>query len=309
MRGRRFCWVRAAANGVAMAFLGRHFRRLVAAYHGPEGDTFALDELNPVVARFLPERGAVLEVGCGYGRNLFAVASLGKARLVVGSDVERSELARARERVAALPTTQRATAHVVQQEPFRLPFPDGAFDFLILWQVLEHVFGNPQKQALLSECVRVLKPGGHILVETPNQWFPFDHHDNKLPLVHWLLPMKGREWATHLVRGEKYHPSEYLTLPQCAAMIRRARGVTSLRKVTSVYFAGSYAEAWRGLAGPQAMLKRVLFVVLAPLHAVLVLFGGSADLFMPSIRAVWLVEKTGHTAPAVHAVAAVGGSA
>jgi SAM-dependent methyltransferase len=287
-----------------MAFLGRHFRRLVAAYHGPEGDAFALDELNPVVSRFLPERGAVLEVGCGYGRNLFAVASLGRARLVVGSDVERSELARARERVASLPEARRATVQLVQQEPFQLPFPDDAFDFLILWQVLEHVFGNPQKQALLSECVRVLKPGGHILVETPNQWFPFDHHDNKLPLVHWVLPMKGREWATHMVRGEKYHPSEYLTLPQCEGLIRRAPGVTSLRKVTSVYFAESYGAAWRDLAGPQAMLKRILFVLLAPVHAALALFGGSADLFLPSIRAVWLVEKRRRFASAAPAVAA-----
>jgi SAM-dependent methyltransferase len=286
-----------------MAFLGKHFRRLVAAYHGPEGDAFALEELNPVVARFLPERGAVLEVGCGYGRNLFAVASLGKARLVVGSDVARAELVRARERVATLPPERRATVHVVQQEPFRLPFPDDAFDFVILWQVLEHVFGNAQKQALLAECARVLKPRGYILVETPNQWFPFDHHDNKLPLVHWVLPMKGREWATYLVRGEKYHPSEYLTLPQCAGMIRRAPGVASLRKVTSVYFAESYGAAWRDLGGSQVLLKRVLFVLLAPLHAALALFGGSADLFLPSIRAVWLVEKA-HPAPAAAAAAA-----
>jgi len=292
-----------------MAFLGRHFKRLVAAYHGPEGDAFALDELNPVIARFLPERGAVLEVGCGYGRNLFAVASLGRARLVVGSDVERSELTRAQQRVASLPEARRGSVSVVQQEPFRLPFPDDAFDFVILWQVLEHVFGDPQKQRLLDECVRVMKPGGHILVETPNQWFPFDHHDNKLPLVHWVLPMKGREWATHLVRGEKYHPSEYLTLPQCAGMIRKAPGVTALRKVTSVYFAASYGTAWRELAGPQAMLKRVIFALLAPVHFALAPFGGSADLFMPSIRAVWLVEKSRSAGRARPAAAANAGPA
>jgi len=40
-------------------------------------------------------------------------------------------------------------------------------------------------------------------------------------------------------------------------------------------------------------LKRVIFALAAPAHAVLSLFGSSADLILPSLRVVWQVEKRG----------------
>ena len=274
-----------------MKALGDHFRSLDARYHGPEGDRFALEELAPVAARFLPADGRALEVGCGYGRNLMALASL-PSRAVVGCDPWFATLQRAMsERLATLPAERRARVAIVRQEDARLPFRDGSFDLVVLWQVLEHVHGQKAKQALLDDVVRVLKPGGHVLIETPNQWFPFDYHDNKLPLVHWLLPSKAREWLTWKVRGDRYTPSDYRSVGGYAALLSRAPGVTKARKATRVYFARSYGEAWRHLAGTQIGLKRVLFVLLAPVHVLLAPFGGSADWFLPSVRVVWQVEK------------------
>lgn len=273
--------------------LGEHFRGLDARYHGPEGDRFALEELAPVAARFLPAGGRALEVGCGYGRNLVALASL-PAGLVVGCDPWFATLQRAaRERLPSLPAGARARVALVRQEHRRLPFRDGAFDLVVLWQVLEHVHGGAAKQALLDECVRVLAPGGHVLIETPNQWFPFDYHDNKLPLVHWVLPAPAREWLTWRIRGDRYPPSDYRSVSGYAALLRRAPGVARVTKATRVYFARSYREAWRSLGGTQIGLKRVIFVLLAPVHALLAPFGGGADWFLPSIRVVWRVEKSG----------------
>jgi SAM-dependent methyltransferase len=272
--------------------LGQHFKDLVGRYHGPEGDAFALAELAPVASRFAGKDSAVLEVGCGYGRNLMAVASL-QPQLVVGSDVDHSELLRAAEKRASLPDAEQKRFGLVQQEPRRLPFRDNSFDFVVLWQVLEHLFGRDLKRAVVNECIRVLKPGGHILVETPNQWFPVDYHDNKLPLVHWLLPLPAREWLTHRVRGMKYHPSEYVHLPGCERLLRGAPGVRGIRKATRVYFARSYGEAWRDLAGTQVMAKRLLFVLAWPIHVIASLWGGSADYVLPSLRVVWRIEKRG----------------
>jgi SAM-dependent methyltransferase len=273
-------------------FLSKHFHKIDDAYHGPEGEQFAIEELNGVAKRFLTDQSRVLEVGCGYGRNLVALARL-RPQLIVGSDVSRKELGQARFRAASLVAGQRDRIHLVQQEPYRLPFPDSSFNLVILWQVLEHLFGRDAKRNVLSECVRVLRPGGHILIETPNQWFPFDYHDNKLPLVHWLLPMKAREWVTAKVRGWRYHPSEYLSLPACTELIRSCPGVVAIEKVTRVYFAQSYGDVWRNLSGSQIVLKRILFAAFAPVHALLRLFGSSADLLLPSLRVVWRVEKAG----------------
>lgn len=271
--------------------LSRHFRDLDRRYHGPEGDAFAREELAPVARRFLPDPGRVLEVGCGYGRNLVALAGLLSAT-VVGTDVAWAPLARARaERLATLEPGARGRVSLVRQEALRLPFRDGCFDLVVLWQVLEHLFGAAQKRGTVAECVRVLRPGGHLLVETPNRWFPFDYHDNKLPLVHWLLPAKAREWLTWKVRGMRYPPSEYLSLPACERLIREAPQVAGIRRATRVYFADGFAAAWRDLGGTQVGLKRVLFALAAPIHAALAPFGGSADYVLPSLRVVWRVEK------------------
>ena len=74
-----------------MWFLSRHYKDLNARYHGEDGDLFALEELAPVAARFTPADGRVLEIGCGYGRNLVALGTL-PAKLVVGCDPDLPEL-------------------------------------------------------------------------------------------------------------------------------------------------------------------------------------------------------------------------
>ena len=246
-----------------MPVLGSHFKDIVDRYRGPEGDVFALEELAPVAARFLDADSKVLEVGCGYGRNLMALASL-KPRIVVGSDVDAGELQRSAVKRATLPADKFARIELVQQEPRRLPFRDGVFDMVVLWQVLEHVIGQELKQTLVSECIRVLKPGGVVLVETPNQWFPVDYHDNKLPLVHWLLPFPAREWLTHRVRGMRYHPSEYVYLGSCERLLKNAPNVRAVHKETGILRAlvrRGVAHARRHPGGRQARDLRARLAV------------------------------------------------
>ena len=76
-----------------------------------------------------------------------------------------------------------------------------------------------------------------------------------------------------------------------AAIRSGASRVRRMEKRTRVYFAERYAEAWRGLAGTQVGAKRVVSAAAWPFHLVASLFGGSADLVLPSLRAVWRVEK------------------
>lgn len=274
-----------------MWVLSRFFRSLNARYHSSEGDAFAIHELAPVAERFATG-GTVLEVGCGYGRNLVALAAT-SARTIVGCDVQRAELERAaRERLAPLAEASRRRVSLVRQEPWRLPFASDAFDLVVLWQVLEHVFRRDEKQRVLDECVRVLRPGGHLLIETPNQWFPVDYHDNRIPLAHWILPRPGREWLTEQIRGQRYYPSQYLSLRGYERLIRRSPGVVRIERATRFYFASSWGEAWRTLGGTQVGLKRLIFLAVAPLHFALRAFGSTADHFLPSIRVVWRVGKS-----------------
>jgi len=272
-----------------VGLLTGHFRKIDERYHGEEGDQFAFEELQPVAHRFVRRTGWVLEVGCGYGRNLVALSQL-PARLVVGCDVARDELAAARSRLARPDPERTADVGLVEQEPYRLPFRDGSFDLVVLWQVLEHVFSREEKKRVLAESVRVLRSGGYLLVETPNAWFPVDYHDNRIPFAHWL-PRGVREELTFRVRGKRYEPSQYMSLRGYERLIREIAAVRRISRATRFYFAPSYLAAWGSLGGTNLLLKRMIFMAVAPLHAVLSAFGSTADLVLPSVRMVWNVEK------------------
>jgi SAM-dependent methyltransferase len=56
--------------------------------------------------------------------------------------------------------------HPVNVESDRFPFADASFDVVVLCEVIEHLLSDPV--AALLEVKRVLRPGGCLLVSTPN---------------------------------------------------------------------------------------------------------------------------------------------
>jgi glycosyltransferase involved in cell wall biosynthesis/SAM-dependent methyltransferase len=48
----------------------------------------------------------------------------------------------------------------------RFPYPDGHFSTVLCCELLEHLFDDPMH--LMAEVNRILKPGGHLLLTTPN---------------------------------------------------------------------------------------------------------------------------------------------
>jgi ubiquinone/menaquinone biosynthesis C-methylase UbiE len=54
-----------------------------------------------------------------------------------------------------------------------LPFADSSFDRTFVNEVLEHISDEGQT---LNELRRVLRPGGVLIVISPNRRFPFEGH-------------------------------------------------------------------------------------------------------------------------------------
>lgn len=108
-----------------------------------------------LVRTALPAMGRVLVIGCGAGRESFALDALGYQ--VSGVDVAPSlvEAARARD------TGGRCDFQVV--DGASLPFSEASFDAATLWsQVIAYVPTRRERVRFLAEVARVVRPGGPI---------------------------------------------------------------------------------------------------------------------------------------------------
>lgn len=101
---------------------------------------------------------SVLDIGCGAGGIDLALVQDHGAGFVTGLDVEDPVLSRARALVQAAGLTARIG--LVKAAPGPLPFPPGTFDVVFSKDSIVHI---PDKQTLMAEVARVLKPGGWFL--------------------------------------------------------------------------------------------------------------------------------------------------
>ncbi|MGD0634556.1 MAG: class I SAM-dependent methyltransferase [Beijerinckiaceae bacterium] len=100
--------------------------------------------------------GLVLDVGVGTGLEL---PLFDKATRLVGVDLSRPMLAKARARVASKSLSQ--VEGLLVMDAMHLAFPDASFDAVVAPYVLTVV---PDPQASLDEWARVVKPGGEIVL-------------------------------------------------------------------------------------------------------------------------------------------------
>jgi SAM-dependent methyltransferase len=133
--------------------LGEDFDRFMSSYD--------VERRAALIAELFPEDtpASTLEVGCGTG----AITRTYRARvgdLTVTDISERLAL-----RVAAdLDAAGRAA------DATMLPFADGSFDLVVSSECIEH---TPDPARAVGEMLRVLAPGGHLVLTTPNRlWLP-----------------------------------------------------------------------------------------------------------------------------------------
>ena len=130
-----------------------------------------------------------------------AEALIGGKGRVLDVGVGRGELLRtaneAQWQVTGIEPSSRFASHAeklsgvrIYSEPLeQCAFPDGAFDWVILSAVLEHLY-NPNET--IAEISRILRPGGAVFIDVPNEeglYFRIGNLYQKL---------RGRDWVVNV---------------------------------------------------------------------------------------------------------------
>ena len=138
-------------------------------------------------------RGRVLENGCGVGMYVEKLSAFGGT--VFGLEYDRERAVEARRR----------SPHILNAAGESLPLPSLTFDLALSHEVIEHVQDD---RAAIREMLRVLRPGGRIVLFCPNRGYPFETHGiywlgryqfGNIPLVNYL-PRRWRDKLAPHVR-------------------------------------------------------------------------------------------------------------
>ncbi len=138
--------------------------------------------------------GRVLENGCGVGMYMQHLTPHVGSIIGLEYDLERAVEAHLQ------------SPHLVNGASEELPFISGSFDVILSHEVLEHVRDDRRS---VEEMLRVLAPGGVIVLFVPNLGYPFEthgiywhgrYHFGNIPLVHYL-PSRWRKQLIPHVRS------------------------------------------------------------------------------------------------------------
>jgi cyclopropane fatty-acyl-phospholipid synthase-like methyltransferase len=117
----------------------------------------------------------VLDVGCGRGEILRHCMRLGVE--AYGVDYAEAAARMSQDVIAAEREGEQneaagdSKAGVCLSDAKRLPFPDGYFDRVLMFDVVEHLYPWELHEAMV-EVGRVLKPDGRFIIHTaPNRWY------------------------------------------------------------------------------------------------------------------------------------------
>jgi len=122
----------------------------------------------------LPPNPLALDAGCGTGYNLGWLRQKYGA-VVTGFDFSLHALEFCR---------QRGEHALIRADAALLPLPSNVYDLVLCFDVLTHLRGEPARSRALREFLRILKPGGRLLLRVPAYRFLRSGHDDAVMAYH-----------------------------------------------------------------------------------------------------------------------------
>ncbi|MFQ5453208.1 MAG: methyltransferase domain-containing protein, partial [Candidatus Zixiibacteriota bacterium] len=187
----------------------------------------------------------VLEVGCGTGYGTHMLSE--RCRSIIGVDISREAVEYAVKNYSN-PNLEYKVIPSIEKSP--LPFESNLFDVVVSFQVIEHI---NEAGTCLQEIHRVLKPGGTVIIATPDRstrLFPFqkpwnafhvhEYSDAELTeLIHIffktvrMLKMGG-DWKLFGIEQSRVRKMKWLSLPFTLPVIPETVRQKVLKYIMSV---------------------------------------------------------------------------
>jgi SAM-dependent methyltransferase len=153
--------------------------RHLAPGRSARADDLIIERRHRLVQEFITRRGGtMLDFGCGTGAQTLLFA--GDFDRIIGVDVDASSIQQFQSAIEGRGWQDQIRA--IPYDGWTLPVPDASVDFIVSFEVLEHV--RDERRALL-ELRRVLTPEGRLAMSVPNRWWIFETHGAALPLLRW----------------------------------------------------------------------------------------------------------------------------
>lgn len=130
----------------------------------------------------LPQKGRVLDLGCGSGQTLSWFSHMLPEWETIGCDIALDAVAVAKELADG----------AIGASALDLPFPDASVDLVITLDVVQHLPIPGGDVRALGEIHRVLKPGGYVFLRTNAQSYPVVRDDLEFNF-HKYTPNELRE--------------------------------------------------------------------------------------------------------------------
>jgi MPBQ/MSBQ methyltransferase len=198
----------------------------------------------------LPAGTTVLDVGCGIGGSSRILAR-DYGFQVTGITISPSQVKRAQTL-----TPPEVTAQFQQDDAMNLSFPDRSFDVVWCIEAGPHM---PDKAVFAKELLRVLKPGGMLVVADWNQ-----RDARQQPLVGW------ERWVMRQLLDQWAHP-EFASIAGFAELLEATaltEGPVTTADWTKATLPSWLDSIWQGVVRPQGLIRFGLTGLLKSLREV-----------------------------------------
>ncbi len=199
-----------------------------------------------IAYRLLEKGDRILDVGCGNCYMLFRL--IDKYTELYGIDIAPSRLEEARKTVAQKYSDLPNRFYFYEGNlDKRMDFDSDFFDTIICIATLEHVY---DVYLLIKEIHRILKPGGHVIVEVPN----IAYLKNRIKLALGFLPVTSSPYNWEEIGWDGGH-IHYFTLKKLCELFK-SQGFKIIKKTGSGFLA-PIRNWWPSLLTGDIILKAI----------------------------------------------------